>query len=598
MGNTADLFQDIEKLAKEMLDKYSGGDEFWEEFPVDIETFVCSEDYLSWKDSIYPGILNLLREALQRGDDGWLKYNECIVIAGQGCGKSQFSSITILYIVYLLLCMRNPQKFFGLAEDSRLQIINCAPSEDQAFKVVFGYTVNHVNNCGWFKRKNYLPDPNVKSELRFPKGIYVTPGSSSAKPALGHNLLVTVFDEVTSFDKTAVVDSARELYNQLWGRMNKRFWGKELFVGISTANTEDDFIEERFKECERDPRKYCKRMTIWESKPFLFKNEFFDYDVKDVSGNTIKTIKVPIELKSELEKNPVAFLRDVCGIPSLARSPFIKDFASVLSTISLTKVNPLPEVGWEENGYGNPLPFSPIDALSRLRSINFGGESGYEYVVGLDLSKGVRDKCGFALVHRKGDRSITKFDKDGKPYVVDLPIIELDLVTRFVVKPEQELNFGEIRELIFALRNEMGFNIKLIVSDSYESIDFKQIMLQSGFDFVVFGTDAHRETFDSFLEAVLDGRFIWFKHDPLLYELQRLEDLVKKVDHPTTSGKDLSDALVLASYFASGRKLLKGKVIESVPNRNITPVISVGLGGGDVGGSNINIPNPLDKILR
>jgi len=595
MGNKERLFQNIEELAKTILDKYSGGDEIWEEIPVDIETFVCSDDYLGWKDSIYPGILNLLKEALQRGEDGWLKYNECIIIAGQGCGKSQFSAIAVLYIVYLLLCMRNPQKFFNLAEGSRIQLINCAPSEDQAFKVVFGYITNHVNNCEWFKRKNYLPDPNVKSELRFPKGIYVTPGSSSAKPALGHNLLVTVFDEMTSFDKTATSDSAKELYDQLWGRMHRRFWGKELFIGISTAGTEDDFIEERFKECERDPKKYCKRMTIWESKPFLFKGEFFDYDVKDVGGNVVKTIKIPIELKSELERNPVAFLRDVCGIPSLARSPFIKDFSNVLGTISLTKVNPLPEIGWEENGYNNPLPFSPIDAFNRLKAINFGGERGYEYVIGLDLSKGARDKCGFAMVHRKGDKSVIRFDKEGKPYTVDLPVIELDLITRFVVKPEQELNFGEIRELIFALKNEMGFDIKLIVSDSYESIDFKQIMLQSGFDFVVFGTDAHRETYDTFLEAVLDGRFIWFKHDPLLYELQRLEDLVKKIDHPPTSGKDLADALVLAVYFASGRKFLKGKVVESIPRRNITPVLSTGLGSG-FGGNNVVIPNPLDKI--
>ena len=593
----SNVFQKIDELILNKLEKYEKGNEVWEEFPVDITTFVCGENFLNWKDTVFPGVLKTLQDFLQRDESGWLKYNECIIIAGQGCGKSQLVSIVILYVVYLLLCLRNPQRFFNLADGSRIQIINCAPSADEAVKVIFGYISNHVNNCAWFKDKNYLPDPNVKSELRFPKSIYITPGSSSAKPALGQNLLVTAFDEMVFFDRTATTDSARELYDLLHGRMHKRFWGKELFLGISTAGTVDDFIEERFKECERDSKKFAKRMTIWESKPFLFKGEFFDYNVTDVGGNVIQTIKIPVELKNELNTNPIAFLRDVCGIPSLARSPFIKDFSKVLETISNNKINPLPEIGWEENGYGNPIPFTPIDAINRLEKVNFKGDVNKEYVVGLDLALGAKDKCGFSIVHYVGEKNIMKFDKEKRPYFIDLPVVEVDLVTRFVAKPDSEINFSEIRELIFTLRDKFNFNIKLICSDSYESIDFKQIMIQSGFDFVVFSVDLHREVYDSFLEMLLDNRLVWFKHEPLLYELQRLEDIIKKVDHPSTSGKDLSDSLVLACYFSSGRKLTKGKIIEKIPKREVTPVLSAGLGGMSPR-NYIEVPNILEKIPR
>lgn len=585
MNGKKKKIQDLNEILSDIIDekikKYASGDEVWEEKPVDINTFIDSPDYLNISGTVYPGIRKLLHDFLQLDEKtGWIKYNECIIIAGQGSGKSSFVAIVTVYLVYILLCMREPQRFFNLSLNSRIQIINCAPSGDEARKVVFGYISNFVNGCTWFKNKGYIPNPEVKSELQFPKGIYITPGSSSAKPALGYNLLITIFDEMTSFDKTSSRDACKELYDLLIGRMKRRFWGKELFLGISTAGTVDDFIEERFKECERNPKGFAHRLAIWEVKPFLFSGETFNYKVTDVSGNVVKEIQVPIELKEDLERNPIAFLRDVVGIPSSARSPFFKDFTQVLESINNGKINPVPEIGWEVGGYSRPLPFYPGDLLNRLDKIDFfKGKPGVKYYIGLDLSKGVRDKCGFSLVHPEKSIEVTKWNKEGKPYVTILPVIEVDLVTRFVAEPDNEIDFGDVREVIFQLHHKFGFNIHLICSDSFESMDFKQIMVKAGYRYTVFSADTHREVFDTFLELIKDKRIIWYRHEPLLYELQRLEDLVVKIDHPTTSGKDITDALVLACYFAVGQELVERKVGTPVTRGNVKAVIAPGLFG-------------------
>jgi len=592
-----DLNKVLSGLIDEKIEKYAVGDEVWEENPVDINTFIDSPDYLNISDTLYPGVRNLLQDFLQLDEKtGWIKYNECIIIAGQGCGKSSFVSIVIVYLIYILLCMRDPQKFFNLSFNSRIQIINCAPSGEEAKKVVFGYISNFVNGCTWFKNKGYIPNPDVKSELQFPKGIYVTPGSSSAKPALGYNLLITIFDEMTSFDKTSSHDSCKELYNLLIGRMKRRFWGKELFLGISTAGTIDDFIEERFKECERSPKGFARRLSIWESKPFLFSGETFNYKVVDVAGNVIKELQIPVELKSDLETSPVAFLRDVVGIPSASRSPFFKDFTQVLESINKEKINPVPELGWDVGGYGKPLPFYPNDLLNRIESLDFfRGKPGVKYYIGLDLSKGVRDKCGFALVHPEKSIEVPKWNNEGKPYVTILPVIEVDLVTRFVAHPESEIDFGDIREVIFQLHHKLGFNIHLICSDSFESMDFKQIMIKSGYKYTVFSADTHREVFDTFLELIKDKRIIWYRHEPLLYELQRLEDLVTKIDHSVSSGKDITDALVLACYFAVGQELAEKNIKPTVTRRRINAVTAPGIFG--LGSNSQHFPfRPQDKL--
>ena len=163
------------------IKSYSTESEIWEEFPVDIGTFIDSPDFLDWKKNIYYGVRKNLENIFVFDKNYDLKYNHAIIIESPGTGKSEFSAIASMYMVYRMLCMRNPQRFYGIAPGSRIQIVNCSSSGTQAKKVVFDYAKSKADSMKWLKDREYLPNPRVESELQFPKGIYITPGSSDRK---------------------------------------------------------------------------------------------------------------------------------------------------------------------------------------------------------------------------------------------------------------------------------------------------------------------------------------------------------------------------------------------------------------------------------
>lgn len=592
-------------LLDKKLEKYSSGDVLYEEMPVGIKEFIESPDFLDWDTIIFPGIKKLLIDFFQFGPDGWLKYDEAVVIAGLGSGKSEFAAIATTYIVYRLLCFRSPQSYFrdtlnlgSVSPESTLQIVGCAPSGDQARKIIFGFISNHVASCPWFQKRNWMPDKDVKSELRFPKNIVVSPGSSSAKPVLGGTLIMTLFDEASFFEKTSEHDDMEDLYKQLGGRMRSRFkndlTGRNYSVSIliSSANTMDDYIEDRFNENKKRDSGFAERLTFWEAKSQMFQGcDFFDYSVTDVAGNLLEILKVPTVYKKNIEENPVAFLRDIAGRPSAARKPLFSDFTKVLDSISTDIVNPAPEIGWEDGGYKSPSPFTPMDLLQVLEKANFRERNaqGKKYVVGIDLAKGAKDRLGFALAHVDKIMTDLRFI-DGKPVSVNLPIAQLDLISRFVAPAGAEISFEDVRKLINTLRDEWRFDITLIASDSFQSIDFKQIMMNNGYDFIVHSTDTDRAPYETFWELVTNKRLIWYRFEPLLYELQRIEDLGGRFEHSVSAGKDCVDAATLSLYFVSGKDVIHRKVDSAIRKRAIGGIIGQGVAGGGMSspGSFIN----------
>jgi len=536
------------------IQKYSSGDELWEENPVSVEEFVKSPDFLDWEDQVYPGVLEDLKEVFTFKERGVFKYNHIILLEGLGSGKSQFAAISFIYMVYMLLCLHSPQRFYQIAEDSRIQLVNCSPSGDQARRVVFDYVLGHVKRCTWFKKKEYIPDPNIESELRFPKNIYITPGSSTARTVLGSNLLLAVVDEMSFFDRTQTRDQAKELYDTLVGRMRSRFGSKFLFIGISSVRYVDDYISKLYDLLKVEEDAYVKRRAVWEAKPASFySGKFFEFNVVNEANQVVEVLKIPIEYKREFELTPSLALRDLAARPSLTINPYFKEFDRVIASINRNRMNPLIETG---NGYENPDLFTPLLAYKKLPDW-FVGEEGVRYVIGLDLAKGARDRCGLALVHLKGYEEKVKYDEMGRSIKVKLPVVYVDLVTRFVAPVEGEIDFGEIREFINLLRIERKFNIDLIVSDTYQSLDFRQIMTKLGYSFEEFSVDRNRIAYDTLQSLIYDNRLDWYEHESLLYELRRLEDRVEKIEHSRYSGKDIADALAISCYFVVGDKLVK-----------------------------------------
>ena len=140
-----------------------GGDEF-DEKPVTIEEFVTSREYLGLpplSDYQYTAIKAMSqiykKETLinvfgqEEGSKIWKQTcNEVVLQLGKGSGKDYMSTVAVSYLVYLLLCLKDPAKYFGKPPGDAIDIINIAINSDQAKNVFFKGFRKRIEGSPWF----------------------------------------------------------------------------------------------------------------------------------------------------------------------------------------------------------------------------------------------------------------------------------------------------------------------------------------------------------------------------------------------------------------------------------------------------------------
>lgn len=369
------LFPELEKLlTNKTTTKKELDDLVWllehpeyEQRVVDIRTFIDSEDYLNAKNECWYSIKDDLEE-LFKGD-----YTEAVFCQAVGAGKSYASSIIFAYMVYRTLCLRDPQRYYGLAKGSQICFINMSIRAEQSHKVVFGEIKARIDNSPWFQI-NCPPDPTIRSELRFPKNIIVFPGNSKETFPLGYNILGGIMDEAAWYTETDTHDVAEDMFNSIHSRIKNRFGDKGLLVMISSPRYIHDFIEKKMKEAETNKKIFARRKMLWESKPLhLFSGNWVDFE----------GYKIPADFEMEAKRSPVAFKRNYMAIASLALEAYFKQYNLVEKSIDDSLESPL-----DENGKFKPW---------------FKGINRVWYAMHVDLSL-KRDATGLALVHEeKGD---------------------------------------------------------------------------------------------------------------------------------------------------------------------------------------------------
>ena len=481
----------------------------YEEEPVDIRTFIESPDYQNANEECWPVIKEDLSELFtnyNKPKEGW-KYNEAVFDEGMGGGKSYKASEIIEYMLYLTLCQKNPQESLGLAKDSGIYFMNMSVRADQAKKVVFGEIVARVNNSNWFRARGYLPNPDIKSELQFPKNINVIPGNSKETFPLGFNLLGAVMDEAAWYTETDSHDTAEEIYNALYGRIFKRFGNKGMIVMISSPRYVDDFIEKKMKEAETNPKIFSRRRSTWEAMKGSRK-----YSELYPSGKFFiaEGFSIPIEDKALYSRNPDIYRRNFMAIPSLALEPYFKQWDLVEATVS-------------------PSLYNPVDSFNQFQSW-FTGKPLLQYYMHIDLSL-TTDSTGIAMVHREGE------------YII------ADLLLKIRPQEGKEIDLAGIQAIVLNLK-QRGFDIFKCTYDSFQSASSIQELNKKGVNSEKLSVDKDLAPYETLKEAIYTGKLKIYNCPDLFAEMSRLE-LVdgRKVEHPARGeGKDLSDALAGAVY--------------------------------------------------
>jgi hypothetical protein len=162
------------------------------------------------------------------------------------------------------------------------------------------------------------------------------------------------------------------------------------------------------------------------------------------------------------------------------------------------------------------------------------------------------------------------------------PVIVFDMLLRMKPMPGREIILGDVRQIIYRLRDELGFRIKKVTLDGFQSQDTMQQLQKRKFDADYLSVDRNLLPYQDLRDAIYEERIefprymSYWKHGDakpieIAYkELTELVDTGKKVDHPEGGSKDVADTMAgVCSVLAGDRQFQRG-VGNSEPSSNRT----------------------------
>ena len=529
-------------------------DNHFEETPVDAKTFVESPDYLGQPglSDIQYDIVEAMSQIYRKEDlenlmgyeEGaryYEKYtkNEIILQLGKGSGKDFTSTVACAYIVYKLLCLKDPARYFGKPTGDAIDLINVAINAQQAKNVFFKGFKTKIEKSPWFAGK-YNPKAD---SIEFDKSITVYSGHSERESHEGLNLLLAVLDEISGFASEVGTGNeqgktAENIYKAFRGSVDSRFPDLGKVVLLSFPRYPGDFISERYESVIADKE-------IIEKKHEFVINPLLPEDDKDNrfeiswDEDQILSYKYPgvFALKRPTwEVNPtrkiddfkIAFMTDLgdammrfACVPTFASDAFFKQ-AEKLRSCMTTR--------------------NPIDDFKRFDE-SFKPDPTKKYYVHADLAQ-KHDKCAVAIAHVEKWVNIQVINN----YEQVAPIVVVDAVAWWEPKVEGPVNLSEVKQWIQNLRR-IGFDIGMVSFDRWQSFDIQNELNQVGMK-----TDTvsvAKKHYEDMAMLVYEERLVMPAIELLFEELTQLKIMKNdKVDHPRKKSKDLADAVCGAIFGA------------------------------------------------
>ena len=524
--------------------------------PVTVKEFIQSKFYMGKGDEVYAEVMDQLVE-LNSG-----KYDEAVLTGGIGSGKTTVALYSQAYQLYLLSVMRSPHAVFGLDSSSEIKIVFQNLNIHLARGVDYARFRDMIERSPYFQR-HFMFNKDVNSKLQFPNRIEVEPVSGSETASIGQNVIGGIIDEVNFMSVSensarasdgGTYDQAIELYNTIARRRKSRFMKAGQMPGllclVSSKKTPGQFTDRKEDEAKTNPRIFVYNKRVWDIKPSSFNGQKFQVFVGDetrkpriygedelVPANERDYVDhIPIEFISEFKDDITKALRDIAGRSTLAISPFMPDMERVTQNFGKRKSLCIDE----RVDFTTVRPRILPTLITNRECKRF---------VHLDLA--IRgDSAGVVIGH------VPRFTKVKRDEVFEtLPVIEIDLVLEVYAPKGGEIEFSNIRRLLYKLR-EMGLPINWVTLDSFQSVDTMQILRSEGF---ITGYQSMDTTMVPYLmtkTALYDGRVPMGKNQKLQTELLTLErDFGKnKIDHNAHGSKDLADALAGVVYGLTMRK--------------------------------------------
>lgn len=545
----------------------------YKEIPVDKYTFLTDPYYLGASNNngqaIYPFWMNTMLDLEKHGN----MYNEIVFTGATRTGKTSTAVSDCAYQLYRLMCLRDPQSYFGLKSVTTIAIFFFNITQTLARGVAFREFNDTLSISPWFLEHGHMSRSEANPTY-IPDGelIRVMYGSD-ASHALGIATFNVVFDEV-NFAAAGIKDvekakaRMKEKYDTLVARVTGTFvkngecFGK-LYV-ISSKKSDSDFMESYVasQKAAGNPHMYIVDKPQWEvwpkskySSDRTFKvalggrytKSFVvpDNDCDEESLNELKSqgytiMDVPEDNKTRFLADIDIALRDIAGVTipgSLSfitqdqltqcigdrRNPFHSDIISVGTKDSLT-----------------------IEEFFHLEDVDKRYKSMMHFIH-LDLSLN-DDRTGISDVCISGRKEIS--DQDGK--TMSLPTFTHIFTVAIQAPRGSNIAYDKITSFIVWLRKQ-GFNIVGISRDQFQSEYMGQLLESKGFGKVgKISLDRTPDGYMAFRSVLSEQRIDLLDVQLLQNELINLQrdSFSGKIDHTVGNSKDASDSLAGAIWNA------------------------------------------------
>lgn len=549
------------------------GDSKFNELPVSPEIF-----FRDWmKQPLFPEQLNAINVMFTPDfrdvSDGT---NELLLMYGEGAGKDFLCERILIYVAYWLICLKSPQKYLGRAEGTPIDLVNTSVTEEHASNVFFKQfceaiplVINPNTGNNWFSEQgmDIRAGKDIQtSSVKFPKSITSYSCSSVKYTAEGKNVFLGILDEIAEFK----FEKAKALYGNLKATCTSRFPQKHKVILISYLRDEFDFMNIHWNEVDTLPlhlqsKIYRSKKATWEVNLNVSRASYEDAYAKEPEDSARRYENImPKKTSLKFIKNGEKILRAVRGYdgysPMLSDTPYVSIDLNQETFAAWFRPDMIKEIYDLEEEYMN----TPTELLKSKIELLKEAHSGSKYFIHIDLAKGAYDYAGFALVH-----SYMK-----TPTIVGYYV---DFVVQ--LKPDgNEVDFEKVREFIYKLQDQ-GFPLTLISLDQWNSTDFMQQLEKKGIPNKLQSMDRTLQPYNTLKDLIYQDLVNIYGNPILLRELNELQLIGGKVDHPKESNqrlkeegkragsKDCADAVAGAIFAAvSDSKDTSGSIADQASN--------------------------------
>lgn len=525
--------------------------EDYKEIPVDLDTFLCNDRYLGKVTRNGEGIYPYWKTAMHQIFDAGNKYHECMFTGATRIGKSSTAITCTAYMLYRLMCLKDPQKFFNKKEESKFSILFFNVTKELSRGVAFREFNDTLAASPWFMEHGTLS----KSERDFyyiPEGgkVVIDFGSDVAH-SLGKQVYVGFMDEI-NFARSGIKDinkakaNIKATYDSIVARVEGTFrqngevWGK--IFAVSSKKGDSDFMEDHIQQqmsagnehmivfdkpqwevlppSQFNPEKFYIAIGDRHHRGFVVENDS-EQALAELKEQGYQLMQVPLDMKTNFLADFDISLRDLAGIAVPGALSFISQ--DILDTnIVQDRQNPflneILEIGTKDS-YTIEEFFHSELVPKYIKNMDL--------FIHLDLSLN-DDKSGISgsgIVDRKDI-----VQDNGR--TVSMPVFAHAFSVDIKAPRGDKIPYAKITNFIVWLRSQ-GFNIELISRDQFQSEYMAQLLEAQGFKTEKISLDRTPDGYMALRSILLEQRVqmldVKLLQDELIY-LQR-DSLTGKVDH-------------------------------------------------------------------